>query len=382
MPTDELNEHRTYWADEVKLERYRAALSEVIRPGDVVLDLGCGTGLLGLLACQAGASRVYAVDGGSILELARQIAHRNGFGDRITHLRAMSTEVELPEPVDVVIADQIGGFAYDAGICHYYADARRLMGPGARFVPGQLTLFVAPVSSPASFLEVDGWRAAAGGFDLSDALTTAANNVWGVTLAADDLLCAPAMADKRASDDTSPIDVQVSCEVTRAGMLHGFAGMFSARMSPSVTMTNIPGDADQMAGRWQNYYPVGQAVEVRPGDVVGISVLANPVSYRVSWTVVVHRGNQELLREQHGSFLGEFMEPAALERVAADRMVRRPAEFGAWGVVLAGVRDGRHIGAIVDEVVGRFGPGGEQQCFADATIAERFVHHALLTMGA
>ena len=382
MPTDELNEHRTYWSDDVKLARYRAAFAEVIRPGDVVLDLGCGTGLLGLLACEAGASKVYAVDGGSIIELARQIADRNGFADRIVHIRGMSTEVQLPERVDVVVADQIGGFAYDAGICHYYADARRLMADGARFVPGQLGLYLAPVSSSASFLEVEGWSSVASGHDLRDARTTAANNVWGVTLAADDLLAAPQLVDKRASDDTSPIDVRISCEVTRTGTLHGMAGMFSARMSPSVTMTNIPGDPDQMVGRWQNFYPLAQPVEVEPGDVVEMSILANPVTYRVSWSAVVRRGGRELARSNHGSFLGEFVSPAAVESIAADRVVRQPAELAAWMVVVNGVRDGRRVGEIVDEVAGRFGPGGVQTCFADPTMAERFVHHALLTMGA
>ena len=51
----------------------------------IVLDVGCGTGILSMFASQVGAKHVYAVDCSSIAEQARQIVLRNGFGaDKIT----------------------------------------------------------------------------------------------------------------------------------------------------------------------------------------------------------------------------------------------------------------------------------------------------------
>jgi Methyltransferase domain len=48
-----------------------------------VLDLGCGTGILSLMAARAGARKVYAVDRAPILDDARETARRNGLDGRI-----------------------------------------------------------------------------------------------------------------------------------------------------------------------------------------------------------------------------------------------------------------------------------------------------------
>ena len=59
-----------------RTEAYQAALQnnpDLMR-GSVVLDVGCGTGILSLFACRAGAATVIAVDGSErIAEFARKV---------------------------------------------------------------------------------------------------------------------------------------------------------------------------------------------------------------------------------------------------------------------------------------------------------------------
>src|SRR5688572_16780638 len=115
---------------------YRRAISEVVKAGSVVLDLGAGTGVLGFLACQAGASRVYSIEVDPIISLTRDLCKANGFEDRMHFIRGLSTTVELPEKVDVVVCDQIGAIGYEAGILEYLADARlRFLKPGGTLIP-------------------------------------------------------------------------------------------------------------------------------------------------------------------------------------------------------------------------------------------------------
>ena len=85
--SDPLEEHFGYLADKVKIDRYEAAIGKVVRPGHVVLDLGCGSGLLGLMALRAGAAKVLFVEEGAVIEMARRTVEKAGFGDRAEFAR-------------------------------------------------------------------------------------------------------------------------------------------------------------------------------------------------------------------------------------------------------------------------------------------------------
>mgnify|MGYP006317027487 CR=1 FL=1 len=49
--------HRLMLDDEVRIDAFASALAKVIRPGDTVVDVGTGTGVLAFLAKKAGAKR-------------------------------------------------------------------------------------------------------------------------------------------------------------------------------------------------------------------------------------------------------------------------------------------------------------------------------------
>src|SRR5688572_14552112 len=163
-----VEEHATYLADAVRMTAYRQALAARVTPGAVVVDLGSGSGILGLLACEAGASRVYSIDGGAMLEVARKHARHSGFGDRITFLRGHSEEVELPERADLVIADQMGSLGLWAGLLECFADARRrFLKPEGVLLPSKLRIDFAAVEDSVLPRHVDAIRTNIGALDLA-----------------------------------------------------------------------------------------------------------------------------------------------------------------------------------------------------------------------
>jgi SAM-dependent methyltransferase len=75
----------------------------------IVLDVGCGTGILSMFAAQAGAKHIYAVDCSSIIDQAKAIVAKNGFADKITLIRGKIEEIELPVPhVDIIVSEWMG----------------------------------------------------------------------------------------------------------------------------------------------------------------------------------------------------------------------------------------------------------------------------------
>jgi protein arginine N-methyltransferase 1 len=302
----ELSEHLAYWTDPAKLDAYQRAIEAVVRPGDVVVDLGCGTGLLGLMAARAGARRVYAIDAGDILTLARDLAIANGYGDVITHLRGMSTDIELPELADVVVGDQIGGLAYDCGVLEYYADARRFLRSGGRLVPEAFELSLRAVQAPEAWDEIDGWSTRHGGFALDAARQLSINTYRTVHLAPANVLSPRAVGPTVASDRFEHFSFETETTITRAGCLHGVVGIFHALMAPGVVMTNDPADAGRMARRWQNLYPVDRPVPVVPGDRVGVWIDADPPGDAATWEIIVTTANGRHV-SRGSTHLGQFL---------------------------------------------------------------------------
>jgi protein arginine N-methyltransferase 1 len=106
--------HEEMLKDEVRTRTYEMAIkhNEHLFRDKIVLDVGCGTGILSMFASQVGAKHVYAVDCSSIAIQAREIVERNGFGpDKITVIQGKIEEIDLPvAEVDVIVSEWMGYF--------------------------------------------------------------------------------------------------------------------------------------------------------------------------------------------------------------------------------------------------------------------------------
>ncbi len=272
--------------DTQRTARYLAAIREVVCPGDVVLDVGTGTGVLAVAAAQAGARRVYAVEASGIADRAAEMFQANDVADRVTLIRGWSTQIELPERADVLVSEMIGDEPLGERLLEMTLDARRrLLTPQARLVPNRVTVWGVP-------LEVDGksWTR-----HVFTAETTCAwTERYGVDFAALtraegrslgrlainpfdthdwSTLSEPIpLAQIDLATFTAPIMRATSeATVTRSGQMNGLLVCFDAELSPAVRLSTLPWLVEP-DNHWRSpIWLLNPTLSLRDGDRISVS---------------------------------------------------------------------------------------------------------------
>ena len=107
--------HEEMLKDEVRTRTYQTAIlnNKHLFENKIILDVGCGTGILSMFAVQAGARHVYAVDCSSIIEQAKKIVSDNGMSNKITLIQGKVEDITLPDNithVDIIVSEWMGYF--------------------------------------------------------------------------------------------------------------------------------------------------------------------------------------------------------------------------------------------------------------------------------
>jgi hypothetical protein len=284
--------HSSLLMDGARTGAYQRAIAAIVKPGDVVLDLGSGTGILSFLACQAGARRVYAVESGDVAEICKVLSTANGLEDRIVLFRDSSYRVTLPESVDVIVTDTFHTFGLQDGLLGSVIDVRRrFLKAGGRIIPRSMQLFVVPVELPDAYRRLEVWNADHHGFDFSPVRDFATNNVYSVPLEHETLrkafLGEPASVIQiRLPDaETANVSGEVDMTATRPGVMHGFAGWFVAELDEGVLLSNSP---DIMTVSWKiAFFPLDRSVTLARGDELKLKIdTCNGATWR--WQVAVN----------------------------------------------------------------------------------------------
>lgn len=244
---------------------FRDALRRTVRPDDIVLDVGTGTGVLAALAAQAGAAHVYAIERNlNTAKLAAEFFAANGLADRITVIEGASTEVSLPRKAHVMVSEIVGNDPLDEGIIRTTQDAvARLLEPNPRLIPGRLRIFALPLQVPDkvrdlhffSAGQVERWREAYG-LDFSiyhDASSRQHGHIFQSTQRLRDW---PRLSESLLLADldlhTTRTDVLSTTQVFKAtatGSLSGMLVFFEMDMGSGLSYSIHP-DLAQMNNSW------------------------------------------------------------------------------------------------------------------------------------
>ncbi len=277
-----------------------------LKPGDEVCDLGCGSGILGFLALQAGAAHVHAIEQSRVIETARALAAANRL-ERITFHHAPARDVALPRAVDWIVLEWMSPLGLDEFPLADFLDARtRFLSPqGGRCIPRVVDHNLTLVEDADAWSQLAApWHQPYYGLNLDSVLPVALERTEELRVCADGFLAEPTV--------WQTIDLEgglsfpshgrfgaqrVRVPIVRDGTCHGIAAWFDADLGGGVRLSNHPGAPET---HWPTVFaPLPAPTPVREGDeaVVDLARVRSPGRDDLVWSL-------ELLREGHpvGSF--------------------------------------------------------------------------------
>jgi type I protein arginine methyltransferase len=318
-----LDEFGEMIADKARFGAYADAIRRAVRPGDVVVDLGCGPGIFALLACRAGAKRVYAIDTGEIIHFAQQLAAANGFTARIQFIHGDSRQIELPERADVVVSDVRGALPLFDEALPSVEDARvRFLKDGGVQIPLRDTVYAAILEADEFYKRLSSpWKDTGRGLNLLSTLSLVLNGVYKLRSEREQLL-----TDAQCLctlDYTAQVNLRVAAKLrfraTRTGIGHGITAWFETQLLEGIGFSTEPGLVGTVYG--QGFLPWLEPVPLEPEQEVEVDLRADPVEGDYVWrwdTRIAARNGQPEKIFRQSTFQGAQFSAEKLRRHATD----------------------------------------------------------------
>ncbi|XP_011648340.1 protein arginine N-methyltransferase 3 isoform X3 [Pogonomyrmex barbatus] len=154
--------HHEMLSDKVRTESYRDALLTNSNKfhDSIMLDVGCGTGILSMFAAKSGCRKVISVDQSDVIYHAMDIVRENNLSDIITLKRGRLEDINIGvEKVDAIISEWMGYFLLFEGMLDTVIYARdHYLTPGGVILPNRCTISIVGSGDTKRYIDlVDYW---------------------------------------------------------------------------------------------------------------------------------------------------------------------------------------------------------------------------------
>ncbi|MCB0356771.1 MAG: 50S ribosomal protein L11 methyltransferase [Bdellovibrionales bacterium] len=265
-----MQEHQVLLSDTFCQNAFAKVIQQTVKPGDIVLDLGCGTGVHTLMALGYGAKKVYAIEINPLIEVAREVIADNHCADKVEFIMGDSLNIDLPERVDVIISNL--GFL---GSLESLTDAyRRFLKPNGTMIPDNCQLHFTPVSEDNFYKKmIQFWDQQHMGFNFSAFRRLAANHPFYFK-----------MQQHKATSliaDFEPIDYKLPKSlycwehnffINKSSTINGWLGWYDFRLNNESFISTNPG-SQLHPDLWSHIYlPLEQSLDLAAGDKINFKL--------------------------------------------------------------------------------------------------------------
>jgi protein arginine N-methyltransferase 1 len=308
--------------DSARFGAYARAIAAAVRPGDVVCEIGCGPGLLSMLACRAGARRVFAIEFDDIVDTARQIIAANGFADRIEVIHNNSRKTELPERANVIVSDIRGVLPLHGRAIETLQDARqRFLAPGGVMIPRRDVLQAAILRADQYYGSITRPWTGLTETRLDIPLRMILNSFHIVGARAEDLMTSAQQiaVTEYVSETSLNLGARLIFRADKSGTAHGICVWFETELFKGVGFSSGPGSPVTIYG--QLFLPWLEEATLSEGQEVQVGLQATLVGdeYVWSWqTEIIPRGREPRIKFMQSTFEGAKVSSHTLRRHSID----------------------------------------------------------------
>ncbi|NBD08495.1 SAM-dependent methyltransferase [Corallococcus sp. Z5C101001] len=241
--------------DVARNQAFSSALQALTRSGDLVLDVGAGSGLLAMMAVRAGARAVVSCEVVEpVTHIARRIIEANGLADRISIVPKRSSLLtlgqDLPARADLLVTETVDCGLVGEGLLPIIRHARaELLKEDARIIPARAKVFFSLLES--SVIHRINFAKEAAGFDVSLFNRFSTQEYFPVRISTWDhaLLSPPveALSFDFRHDALEPQTVRVSVTPSRSGVVHGVLFWFELDLGGGILLSNAP---ENLSSHW------------------------------------------------------------------------------------------------------------------------------------
>ncbi len=273
--------------DEVRLTVFKKGISDAVNKGDMVLDLGTGTGVLSFFALDAGAERVYSVDSAKIIDVGRRSAKKKGI-TQIEFLRNDIRDLSIPK-VDCIVSELLGMEIVDEGMMEKIRMAKRFLKKDGKIIPHKVEIVISPVET--SEVGLGFWKDMHG-IDYSivqkvpDKLRNFDSGPGTKRLAEDKIVYSIDM-----NDPPKHIDVETEFIISKPGVFTGCLMYFNAWLSDNVVLSTSP---EEPQTHWkQIFIPFQERVDMSTGDKIHLKLKSCIGNTKWKWKYKIIKSNQD-----------------------------------------------------------------------------------------
>lgn len=267
--------------DTVRTRAYQKAIEG--NPQDfkdkIVMDIGCGTGILSIFAARAGAKHVYAIENAEIALFAEEIIKRNGLSNKITVIKGKMEEVKLPvDSVDIIISEWMGYFLLYESMLDSVLWARdKYLVKGGKMLPDKVSMYVAAIEDGQYKAQKKTFWDDVYGVDMSCLAPTVLREPLVDVVPSNALISTTAKIHEIDLCTMKPSDVEFTCgysvKINAQEKCHGLCSWWDAEFSRHANPVTLSTSPFNKATHWkQTVFYSSQNMDVVKGDTLHGSI--------------------------------------------------------------------------------------------------------------